>query len=152
MHATKNTRIIHAPLQKVYDAFTNPAALALWFAPGEMTAKVHNFNLQVGGGYEMSLFYPQSESENRGKTSDKEDRYTARFLELIPNKKIVEAIHFHSGDAALRGEMIMEILFEAIEESTKVTISFSNTPPGINPADNEKGTELTLEKLALYVA
>ncbi|MDR3610878.1 MAG: hypothetical protein P4L27_09970 [Ignavibacteriaceae bacterium] len=59
-----------------------------------MTGKIYNFDLKVGGGYQMSLFYPLSDKESRGKTSEKEDKFTARFVELTPNKKIVQAIYF----------------------------------------------------------
>lgn len=98
----------------------------------------------------MSLFYPQSEKESRGKTSEKEDRYTARFVELIPSQKIVQAITFDSGDPAFSGEMIMEVTFEAKVVGTRVTIMFKNIPTGIRPEDNETGTKSTLEKLARY--
>ena len=99
----------------------------------------------------MSLFYPRSEKESHGKTSEKEDRFTARFLELTPYKKIVQAITFDSSDPAIGGEMIMEVTFEGKDAGTRVTILFKNIPPGIRPEDNEAGTKLSLEKLTRYV-
>ena len=125
--------------------------MAAWPAPGEMTGKVHSFDLRVVGGYQMSLFYPRSEKKLRGKTSGKEDRFTARFVELTPPQKIVQSIIFDSSDPAFLGEMIMEVTFEAKDNGTKVTILFRNIPPGIRPEDNEAGTRSTLEKLARYV-
>lgn len=87
MASTQNSKMIRASPETVYQAFTTPEALTIWFAPGEMTAKVHHFNLRVGAGYEMSLHYPSSEKESRGKTSEKEDRYTARFILLTPAER-----------------------------------------------------------------
>ncbi len=116
-----------------------------------MTAKVHSFDGRIGGGYRMSLFYPLAESAMRGKTSGREDRYTARFVELTPLKRIVEAITFDSTDPAFSGEMIMEVTLEPERGGTKVTILFRKIPPGIRPEDNRAGTRLTLEKLARYV-
>jgi hypothetical protein len=46
-------------------------ALEKWMAPGEMIGKIHRFDLKVGGGYEMSLFYPSSEKGSRGKPRKK---------------------------------------------------------------------------------
>lgn len=135
----------------LYRASTDPKALASWLAPGDMTGKVHSFDLRVGGGYRMSLFYPPSEKRDRGKTSPKEDRFTARFVELEPYEKIVEAITFDSTDPDFWGEMIMEITFHAIDNGTKVTFVFKNIPNGIRPEDNEAGTISSLEKLARYV-
>jgi uncharacterized protein YndB with AHSA1/START domain len=149
---TQNSKDIKASPEVLYRALTDPAALAVWLAPGEMTGKVHHFDFRVGGGYQMSLFYPSSEKEARGKTAEKEDRFTARFVELTPPKKIVQAITFDSEDPAFAGEMIMEVTFEAKGNGTRVTFLFKNIPSGIRPEDNEAGTKLTLEKLARYVA
>jgi uncharacterized protein YndB with AHSA1/START domain len=148
---TQNSKDIKATKEALYQAFANPAALAVWLAPGEMTGKIHNFDLRVGGGYQMSLFYPPSEKESRGKTTEKEGRFAAKFLELTPPKKIIQAITFDSPDPAFSGEMIMEVTFEAKSAGTRVTILFKNIPPGIRPEDNEAGTKLSLEKLARYV-
>ena len=99
----------------------------------------------------MSLYYPSSETTSRGKTEDREDRYTARFVELTPPRRIVEAITFDAVDPAFEGEMIMEVTFEAENEGTNVSVFFKDIPAGIRPEDNEAGTQSSLEKLARYV-
>lgn len=149
--STRNSKLIRAPRETLYRAFTDPAALAAWMAPGDMTGEVHRFDGRVGGGYEMSLYYP-SEEEFRGKTAEKEDRFTARFVELAPPERIVQAITFDSDDPAFSGEMIMEVTLEAEEEGTRVIIVFKDIPSGIRPEDNEAGTEMSLEKLDRYVS
>jgi len=120
-------------------------------APGEMTGKVHAFDLRVGGSYTMSLYYPVNDKASKGKTAINEDRYTARFITLQPNKKIVEGVRFDSAGPGFVGEMIMEARFEPEGKATRVTMVFTNIPLGIKPEDNEKGTELSLEKLERYV-
>src|SRR6476661_3500499 len=105
--STRNVQWIKAPPEAVYRAFTDPAALAVWLAPGDMTGTIHHFDDRVGGGYQMSLYYPASDTTARGKTSAREDRYSARFVELSPPRRIVEAITFDSSDPAFAGEMIM---------------------------------------------
>jgi uncharacterized protein YndB with AHSA1/START domain len=149
--STRNEKCIKATPEALYRAFTDPAALAVWLAPGDMTGEVHRFDGSVGGGYQMSLYYPSSETTFRGKTEDREDRYTARFVELTPPRRIVEAITFDSVDPAFEGEMIMEITCEAEDSGTTVCILFKDIPSGIRPEDNEAGTRSTLEKLARYV-
>ena len=149
--STRNSKIISASPQTVYHAFTDPEAIVVWLAPGTMTGRVHSFDLRVGGGYQMSLFYPQSEKESRGKTAAKEDRFSARFVELSPFTRIVQTINFDSEDPAFSGEMTMDVRFEEVETGTRVSIIFNNIPSGIKPEDNETGTELSLEKLARYV-
>ncbi|WP_197901634.1 SRPBCC domain-containing protein [Rhodocytophaga rosea] len=87
----------------------------------------------------------------KGKTGGKEDRFTARFIDLIPNKKIVQAINFDSTDPASSGEMIMEVSIEPTDKGAMVTYFFQDIPKGIKPEDNEAGTISTLENLANYV-
>lgn len=150
MATSKNSKIILATRKKVYNAFTDKSALEFWLAPNNMTGKIHNFDLQVDGGYNMSLFY--LDNETAGKTSRNEDRFSVKLVELKPYEKIVQTINFQSGKTEFEGEMTMEVFFENYEnKSTKVTIVFKNIPTGIDPKDNETGTEQSLEKLARYI-
>src|SRR5262249_2939649 len=119
--STRTSRLIKAPREALYRAFTNPTALAVWLAPDQMTAKVHEFDGRVGGGYQMSLFYPSSERVYRGKTSEREDRFTARFVELTPPTRIVQAITFDSADPAFAGEMTITVTFEERDRRTAGT-------------------------------
>jgi uncharacterized protein YndB with AHSA1/START domain len=149
--STRTSRLVHASRETVYRAFTDPAALVAWQVPGEMTATVHAFDLRPGGGYRMSLFYPATDDTGRGKTADREDRYTARFLELDPPTRIVEAITFDTQDPAFTGPMLMTVTLEDRDGATDVTIAFDQIPPGIRPEDNDAGTRSSLEKLARHV-
>ena len=99
----------------------------------------------------MSLYYPSTQPPSQGKTSEREDRYSAKFVELLPPEKIVEAITFDTVDPAFSGEMIMEVTLEPEEGGTTVSIVFNHIPYGIRPEDNELGTRSTLEKLARFV-
>ncbi|MFA7445573.1 MAG: SRPBCC domain-containing protein [Flavobacteriaceae bacterium] len=145
-----NSKVIKATREKVYNVFTNKEALESWLAPNGMTGKIHDFDLRVGGGYDMSLFY--IDNKRVGKTAKNEDRYSARFVELNPYEKIVQNIIFQSDKSKFTDEMIMEVFLEENgNNSTKVTIAFKNIPIGIDPKDNEAGTEQSLEKLADYI-
>ncbi|MGZ3284496.1 MAG: SRPBCC domain-containing protein, partial [Xanthobacteraceae bacterium] len=132
----------------LYAAFMDPAALVAWLPPAEMTGEIHEFDARVGGGYRMSLFYPPTERSSRGKTSDKEDMVTVRFVELAPARRIVEGVKFVTTDPALLGEMMIEITFEPVSGGTEVTFLCTNLPPGLRAEDNEAGSRLSLEQLA----
>lgn len=149
--STRTSRMIHAPREIVYSAFLDPNALETWLAPGDMTGSVHEFDPRPGGGYQMSLFYPSSEEEARGKTSEREDRYTARFVELTPPSRIVETIVFDTTDPAFSGEMTLIVTLEERDAGTEITMTFENIPSGIRPEDNDLGTRLSLDKLARYL-
>jgi uncharacterized protein YndB with AHSA1/START domain len=149
--STRTSRVIKASREALYRAFTDPAALGVWLAPDEMTGKVHEFDARVGGGYRMSLFYPAAEPGYRGKTAEREDRFTARFVELTPPRRIVQVITFDSTDPAFAGEMTMVVTLEGTDGGTEVTILCEDIPPGIRPEDNDAGTRSSLEKLARYI-
>ncbi len=48
----------------------------------------------------MSLIYPPDEGAFRGKTTDREDKFSVRFVELGPPRRIVEAVNFDTTDPA----------------------------------------------------
>ena len=82
MAQTTNSKIINASAESLYQALVSPKAIETWQVPGHMTGKVYNFDLKEGGGYTMSIFYPENEKEMKGKTSEKEDMFSASFIEL----------------------------------------------------------------------
>ena len=99
----------------------------------------------------MSLFYPASEPVYRGKTAAREDRFTARFVELTPPPRIVQALSFDSEDPAFSGEMAMVVTLEESDGGTDVTIVCERIPSGIRPEENAAGCRSSLVKLAHYI-
>ena len=150
MQSTRNSKFIKAPIEKVFAALANAKSVEQWQAPDGMTGKMHHFDFRTGGDYEMSLYY-QANENTTGKTADYEDRFKAKFTEIIPNKKITQLIVFDSEDNGFKGEMTLEILLEPRDGGTVVTFAFDNIPKGIKPEDNEEGTRQSLEKLAKFV-
>jgi uncharacterized protein YndB with AHSA1/START domain len=145
---TQASRVIRARPEEIYEAFMNPAALVGWLPPAGMTGEIHEFDARVGGGYRMSLFYSPTERSFRGKTSDREDMVSVRFVELAPPRRIVERVDFHTTDPAFLGEMTLVATFEEVSGGTDVTIVCENLPPGLRAEDNEAGSRSSLEQLA----
>lgn len=48
-------RVLRAPPERVYRAFTNPDAMAKWLPPNGFTARVDHMDARVGGTYRMSF-------------------------------------------------------------------------------------------------
>lgn len=147
---TRNVELIEALPETVYRAFVNPDLVAQWLAPSDMTAHVHEFDAREGGVVRMSLHYPDSDA-NAGKSAAGADVYRARFLELVPPSKVVQAIEFESDDPAFAGEMRMTVTLAPTRQGTNITIDFENIPDGISLDDNKLGTALSLEKLSALV-
>ena len=48
------TRIIRAPRDRVFAAWTDPAALTRWWGPGHVTCPEAHIDLRVGGSYRIA--------------------------------------------------------------------------------------------------
>ena len=145
------SRIIKAPRAKLYAACLDPDMLARWRAPDRMSGVVHSFDARVGGSYRMSLIYKTPKRGSAGKTSSDTDSFTGRFVELVPDEKIIENIAFESDDPAYAGTMSLTTSFEDVPGGTNVILRFDGLPPGIRPEDNETGSRQSLAKLATLV-
>ena len=71
-----------------------------------------------------------------------------RFVEMVPPRRLVEAVCFVTTDPAFLGEMTLTVTFEDRAGETEVTLVFERLPPGLRAEDNEAGARLSLEHLA----
>jgi uncharacterized protein YndB with AHSA1/START domain len=149
---TLASRLIHAAPDAVWSALMDPKALVEWLPPGDMTGKMHAFDGREGGGFEMSLYYPDDEPEALGKTAVREDRTRVRFTALEPGRRVVWAVLFDTEDPSLQAEMTITVTLKPAEGGTRVTMLSENLPPGLKPADNKEGSRQSLEKLAAWLA
>jgi hypothetical protein len=69
-------------------------------------------------------------------------------VELVPSRRIVEAVRFVTTDPAFFGEMTHTVTFDPVSGGTEVSLAFENLPPGLRPEDNDAGARLSLEQLA----
>ena len=73
------TRLINAPREKVYRAWTDPELLKQWFAPKPYTTPVVEIDVRPGGSAYFVMRGPDGKDlPNRGV-----------YLEVVPNEKLV---------------------------------------------------------------
>ena len=144
------SRLIHATPAQIYRACTEADAVAAWRAPAGMTAEVLSFDPRPGGAYRMALTYDVP-PEGGGKSSDDSDVFDGVFLELQPDRRIVEEVRFDSDDPGFAGAMQVITLIEAAEGGAEVTMRCENVPAGITAGDHQAGIRSTLANLAAYV-
>lgn len=143
------SRIIMASREAIYQAHIDPTAIAAWRPPKGMTCRIYEFDPQEGGTYRMAFVYPETE-QTKGKTSEHEDVFTGRFLEVIPNKRIVEVVQFESDDPAFAGEMTISTTFTQVASGTEVSVKAENVPTGIKREDHQMGMDSSLQNLAEF--
>jgi uncharacterized protein YndB with AHSA1/START domain len=142
---------IHASAEELYAAFADPAKLMKWLPPASMTGRALEYDFREGGLYRIALTYDDAAPADVGKTEDRTDVSTGRFLSLQPARRIVQSVEFESEDAAFAGEMTMTWSFEPTSQGTIVTVTAENVPPGIRKEDHDEGLRSSLENLAKLV-
>jgi uncharacterized protein YndB with AHSA1/START domain len=98
----------------------------------------------------MVLTYEGSDHTS-GKTSANSDVVKGRFVELVPNKRVVQVVEFESDELAFSSEMKMTWSLAAVPGGTEVTMAAENVPSGISAEDHEAGMTSTLANLAAFV-
>ena len=151
MRATRISLRLDAPRTRVYRALLDAGAVAMWMVPDGMTSQVHAFDAREGGSFRISLTYDGP--TGIGKTSAHTDTFHGRFVKLVPDEQVVQAIEFETTDPALRGEMTVSYTLVDAEagHATDVVAVHDRLPPGVSAADNETGWRMSLAKLAALV-
>jgi uncharacterized protein YndB with AHSA1/START domain len=145
------SRVIKASRRRIYEAFVDPEALVSWLPPKGMSGRIDAFDAREGGTYRMTLTYENADHPPLGKTSESSDTVEGRFLELVPDDRIVQAVEFESDDPASAGTMTMTWSLAAVPGGTEVTIICVNVPDGIRQEDHDAGLKSSLDNLAAFV-
>lgn len=104
-------REFNAPRAAVFKAWTDAAALALWFCPEGCDAPFQRFDPRVGGSYRVCL---------RGKESGTEWWMQGEFLEIVPPERIVMT---HVWDDVARRpdqDSVITVRFEDLGSRTRM--------------------------------
>jgi uncharacterized protein YndB with AHSA1/START domain len=144
------SRVIPAPPAHVYAALVDREALMAWLPPDGMTARFERFDPTPGGSYRLVLTYVDMAGA-RGKATPASDVVEARYINLIPDVRVVQAVDFVSDDPAFAGTMTMTWELTAIDKGTRVDIIAENVPDGISAEDHATGLASSLSKLAQHV-
>ena len=143
---THITQFINAPRAGVYKSFIDAKAVQEWMVPTGMTSYIHAFEGYEGGTFRISLTYDAPGAV--GKTNAHTDTYHGRFVKLVPNEKIVQAIEFETEDPGMKGEMTVTVTLTDKNGGTQLVATHDHLPPALSPADNELGWSISLKKLA----
>jgi uncharacterized protein YndB with AHSA1/START domain len=144
------SRVIAAPRAAIYRALLDRNAISAWRPPSGMRAEIYTFDPHVGGVYRMAYHYIDTDHAVPGKTTAHADAFEGRFVELVPDSRVVEEVVFQSDDPAFANPMRITTRLDDAAGGTRVTISCENVPPGIKPEDHQAGITSTLNNLAVY--
>ena len=142
--------VVGAAPEHVYAALVDPDALSRWLPPAGMRAEFERYDARPGGGYRMILTYLDSDG-SPGKSTRDSDVVEARYVELEPGVRVVQAVEFESDDPAYTGTMTMTWALERVESGTRVEFRAEDAPPGISAEDHQAGLSSSLQNLVDYL-
>lgn len=144
------SRVIATTPARAYAALIDPDALAAWLPPTGMRGRVERFDARPGGSYRMELTY-EDPADAPGKATADSDVVEARFVDLVPDERVVQAVDFVSDDPRFGGTMTMTWTVTATEPGTRVEVRAENVPVGISAEDHAEGLAASLANLAVYL-
>jgi uncharacterized protein YndB with AHSA1/START domain len=86
-HTLRMTRIIHAPQQEVFDAWTTPASMQQWMCPEGASVALVEVDLRVGGAFRIDM-----------RIAGADTVHTGIYRDIILPEKLVftwNSIHTH---------------------------------------------------------
>jgi uncharacterized protein YndB with AHSA1/START domain len=144
------SRVISASPERVYAALVDPDALTAWLPPDGMSGRFERFDSRPGGSYRLILTYTDG-STAPGKATADSDIVEARFVDIVPGVRVVQAVDFVSDDPAYSGTMLMTWEVAAVDGGTRIEIRADNVPAGISADDHAAGLASSLKNLAAHV-
>jgi len=134
----------------VYAALVDREALSAWLPPDGMTARFEHFDARPGGSYRLVLTYADT-SGAPGKTTAGSDVVAARYVELVPEVRVVQEVDFVADDPAFAGTMTMTWAVTPVVGGTRVDIIAEGVPDGISATDHATGLASSLANLAAHL-
>lgn len=133
-------RVLKAPPERLYRAFTTPEALAKWIPPHGFTCTVHHMEPWVGGTFKMSF---------TNFTTLQSHSFGGEYLELVPNELLRYTDIFD--DPNLPGVMQVTISLKPVSCGTDLSIVQEGIPDVIPVEMCYLGWQESLALLTLLV-
>ncbi len=133
-------RVLRAPAERVYRAFTDPDAMARWLPPFGFTGKVHELDVRVGGRHRMSF----TNFSGGGSHA-----FGGEYLELVPNRLLRYTDRFD--DPGLPGEMQVSVRLTPVSVGTELQVVQEGIPATIPAEACYLGWQESLAQLAHLV-
>lgn len=133
-------RVLRAPPQRVFRAFTEPDAMVRWLPPFGFTAKVFEMDPTVGGSWRMSF-------TNFGTGNG--HSFGGKYLEVVPGERLRYTSVFD--DPNLPGEMVTSVTLRAVSCGTELTAVQEGIPAVIPTEACYLGWQESLKQLAQLV-
>jgi len=142
--AIEISRVIDAPRERVFDAFTDAGHISLWWGPRGFTTTTHSMDVRPGGVWRFIMHGPDG--------TDYGNRIT--YTEVVRPERL--AYEHDTGEHNDPGLFHATITFDAVGKRTRLTLRmvFATVEQyeGMKEFGAVEGGEQTLERLGEYIA
>ena len=131
------TRVINAPCEKVFRAWTEPQQLAQWFSPQEVELRDFKADLKNGGAFRIRYTEKRSEFIASG-----------NYREIIPNQRLKFSWtweHYAMPDS------VVTVDFEDLGKTTRLTLLHEGLPDQEDADQHTHGWTSMVEKFAQLI-
>ncbi|HTK83015.1 MAG TPA: SRPBCC family protein [Bacteroidota bacterium] len=133
-------RVLTAPPEKIFRAFSDPVAIASWLPPYGFLCVVNQLDFKVGGQFKMKFI---NFSTGNGHS------FGGKYLEIKPNEFLKYTDIFD--DPNLPGEMITTVWLKKVSCGTDLRITQEGIPSMIPAEMCYLGWQESLDKLKKLV-
>lgn len=107
-------KMFAAPIEKVWQAWTDPHRIVAWYGPEGMTTEIHAMDVRVGGKYSLTMTSPKSSHPLKG-----------TFLELDAPHKLVMTWQWQTGGKGdvMGAETTVTVELKEVDGKTEMTLT-----------------------------
>jgi len=134
-------RIINAPRERVYAAWTDPAELQRWFGPEEVRTIKIAADVRVGGKYRWDLV----------KQDGEEWACLGEYRELIPGRKIVFTWKWDDDEAWKNHDSVVTVELSDRDGGTEVKLTHEKLPSEESRDRHNEGWNSVLDRLEKFL-
>ena len=132
--ALKIVKYFEAPVEKVFQAWTNPEEVKQWMGPGQAQCERVDIDFRVGGQYSIVMITDDCEHPNA----------VGVYKEIIPNQKLVFTWSWKGGDMP---DTLVTLTFKSKDGGTELTLLHEQFPMREAAEKHHEGWEACLSGL-----
>jgi uncharacterized protein YndB with AHSA1/START domain len=106
------TRMIGAPRELVFKAWTDPDQVARWWGPKGFVTVGHDMDIRPGGAYRLTMRSPEGTDH----------RKRGVYREIVEPERIEFTFAWEEPDGQLGPETLITVTFEIVGTKTKLTL------------------------------
>jgi uncharacterized protein YndB with AHSA1/START domain len=133
-------RVIKAPRERVYAAWTDPAQLREWFGPENIRTRSIVAEMRVGGKFRWDLI----------NSEDEEMTVRGEYRELEPNRKIVFTWQFVHDEDWEQRDSVVTVELSDCDGGTEVRLTHEQLPSEESRDRHTEGWTSVLDKLEKF--